>query len=309
MDTTVFILVVGVPLFKVVAEWIFFLIVRFMLIVGEVREDAQVAIMDKMLGERGGMSGVVMGTGSMPMDGWHWMWFQGMPICMERKTMTEDRHSYTKYVLYIIGEKRKKELDIVLCGSAENIQVRWIEAPNAFNLFSNTMRQEAPKAPYPWQEDVILRLIARYYSGGENISILLSGSPGKGKSSLAELLAARLRKDKNIDPIVVKTTITAKGLTFSALVRCPTPSEPVIVVLDEYYDLIKHAEGHLDGQSGEGCSLVKNRASMLALMDRFGKTKYVIVVATTNVPLCLLKEENNKEYIRKGRIEILEEVA
>jgi len=131
----------------------------------------------------------------------------------------------------------------------------------------------------------------------------VTGEQGIGKTALSDLFACAL-KAIGADPIVVKSfDPTAGMLTIDPIIEIPTSQSPVILLIDEYPNVIKASEETNKDNKKQG--LTNSRGSWLSLMDRLAEMPYLIVIATGNVKLA----ELDPAYVREGRFHIRKDIT
>lgn len=114
MDTPLFLMIDGTLLLLAIGKVLSFILIRLIFTICEIQDRVHVISMNKLLEKKEYKNGDVVETSFTPTDGWHWIWFNGMPIIMEKKTTVNAQSSDSKYILYIIGTERKRLLDNVL---------------------------------------------------------------------------------------------------------------------------------------------------------------------------------------------------
>lgn len=142
------------------------------------------------------------------------------------------------------------------------------------------------------------------YTTANKVSVLISGGPGVGKSTIGELLAAEMKKKLCVAPEVVKCLdLTAPGFLLEDALKTSTVTTPVILMLDEFDTTIDYAERDRskDGRSNEGISLANTPTSLLGLLDRMNKIHHFIIIATTNQTLAEMTSNKYERHTRNGR--------
>jgi hypothetical protein len=271
-------------------------LVSLMFHVTLVSDTRKVAMLDNLLGRSGYCSIRQSKAGSPPGDGIHAI---SKMVLSRTTTSSGNGNKSTAYTIYSLSSP-----NALLNGNPNDILTRWVYAPAPWRTSITDMYQAAPIAPRAWQKKVI-KDVFNAYTANNRASILMTGTPGSGKSRVAELIAVELKTKLSVEPIVIKNfDLTAKGCTIDDVIQFPTYNEPAIVVLDELDAFIKHAEARSDG-AGEGSSIAKNRSSLLSCLDRLNLSEFVILIASSNQ---IDIRVEHPAYTRTGRFDIHAEI-
>ncbi len=232
----------------------------------------------------------------VPSDGMHVL-RRGKSIVVARLQSAESsRGSTTKwYTLYIIGF-----IGCVEEKNAGTITVRYMDCPAAWRTITSSIQVRPPTAR-KWQRHAA-DILSKEFTKRGTASMIISGAPGIGKSTMGIVLAASLKR-RGLTPAVVQgLDLLAKGLSIDdATDPLPTKNEPLIIMLDEFDTAIEHALSSKKGDA-EAITMAESKGRLVALLDRLSSTIGVIVIATTNVPISEMREDPKKApFLRKGR--------
>lgn len=155
----------------------------------------------------------------------------------------------------------------------------------------------------------LLKKIIKIFLIQRNVKVLISGTPGTGKSVMGRIVKYYLDK-------VMKgyNSHVYEGLDFSVprfsldnqiLKKTLNPNKPSILVIDEVDIFFEQSLNPQAGRPFQGMAHASNRQSMLKTLDNIKDTPNVIAIYTTNVPLDTMKTKY-EAYIRTGRVDILE---
>jgi hypothetical protein len=222
----------------------------------------------------------------------------GILICIKNKRETEYISAYS-YNIYIIGPKSLVMWydDFIERTSDGDIEVCYCTQAALYRSNFTKMREIPLGNTRKWQGPVVDTMI-KDFRAHKRASCIITGDTGIGKTSIGSLISSQLKEHGlSKKPTVFFMDCTAKGFDIFSYIA-PTRDTVCILMLDEYDLIVAHAEGQKDGES-EGQSMAKSRSAWLGTMDRFAKTRYVIVVATTNVPI----ESIDSRYVRDGRFD------
>lgn len=259
----------------------------------------QQSIVDRELQLRGYCTNV---QDHKPGEGLHVIFSMSKLILFHKTARYSNQYNaawYT-YTVYIFGSSAHvKEFDrLIDSEEAGEVNVCYCSQVSLYNSSTMNLREIRLDVPKPWQKTVI-DMILNEFKRNRRTSIIISGESGTGKTSIGSILSTELKNlDSPIKSRVYFMDPTSKGFDlFRAII--PAIDDIVILMLDEYDAIVNHAEHELDGD-GEGSSMAKSRSSWLCVMDRLAKTRFVIVIATTNVSLDSIDER----YIRDGRFDL-----
>ncbi len=270
----------------------------------EARDISEIAALDAYLRIRGICS--VRRISGEPTDGLHFAFMRG-PIVARRSTggSEQNRGSQSSYRIYVIGRAARAKLHALLAADkGVSVETRYVYSPTTWRTESVTVPQRHRQIiTRDWQNDLVKTLLTDY-ERTNHASAIVMGKPGIGKSTIGYLVTLALGQEKGVRPVLVANLdLTTRGLLYDDVVR-PKPSReaPVVLMLDEYDQTVRHAERVDKSGKGESVSHAESKASLTGLLDRLAISDYVIVIATTN-DVELLKEKSFRPYTRKGRFD------
>lgn len=140
-------------------------------------------------------------------------------------------------------------------------------------------------------------------------SIIVSGKPGNGKSTIGILLAQRLLALKTIDKInfVDSWCPTDPGDTFENLYTkiSPTKSEPLIVMLEEVDGIVSNIHNNKIERHKNIPIPMRCKKDWNSFFDKFSNGRYphTYIILTTNQPFSFF-DTMDSSYLRENRITI-----
>jgi DNA replication protein DnaC len=298
-------------------------------------------IIDHLLSKKGYCSGRRYGIANLPEEGYHCVFIddekdtgsfknhkisfekskenRGISVlCKERYTSLVIIHKTTYivgggykdpvYYAYILGSDTVEKFGNIIMGEdkVDKVKIKYISfpTPEYCRVELDTFCLETE--PVIWQKKIISKIMQSYRMksriNNPHSSVLISGLPGTGKSTLPAFIARTMQREEMIEPkiCVVGPIMTSVGASLSRIFGETSPSFPTIIVMDEFDTICEFAEKA--ETTKEGACPAKNKASLLCLMDRIYKKANVICIYTTNLSL---EEMQTKypAYIRNNRIE------
>lgn len=192
---------------------------------------------------------------------------------------------------------------MIQAGAESDLIIEYASQISAHQTSFTRVKEMPLGTPRTWQADATNQIVGAFEKSGfgQRCSVLVSGPPGIGKTSLGTFVGMELIKRKmGVTPIVFFFDPTAKGFDFFAAL--PTGDEDIVVaMLDEYDAIVKYAESGVEQQgNSEYQSMARSENAWLAYLDRLGRTRKVILIATTNTPISELPQK----YVRPGRLDI-----
>ena len=213
--------------------------------------------------------------------------------------------------------KTVKKLEDISCNSDDDESVINIISENAthdtvitlvltgpsWGLFFNRIEMNLPRNQYKPNQLAIVKRVLDYFGKETRCSVLVTGRPGTGKSTIAFLLAIALNGElcKSYKP-------TMPGLEFSTLLSTAkqTKKKPLIVLLDEIDSTIKRISIGIPPHD-RYTIWIYDKESFNNLLDDIQKMTYVILIMTSNKT----KEEIDKSvdddsFFRDPRVNLFE---
>jgi DNA polymerase III delta prime subunit len=152
-----------------------------------------------------------------------------------------------------------------------------------------------------WQSAIIDQILSDYRDKKFS-STIISGPPGCGKTTLG-VLVARMIKSVGVEPeLVGNMDFQIPDMDLSSAYGHPSAVRPTILMLNEFDGAIKYAERSREGQNGasKNC-LADTPSSLLNAIDFMSKTRYLIIIATSNLKIKELTSGIYERYFRQGR--------
>jgi hypothetical protein len=144
-------------------------------------------------------------------------------------------------------------------------------------------------------------------------SVIISGKPGNGKSTIGILLAQRLITSISMSKIIEKVNFvdswcpTDPGDTFENLYTkiSPTKTEPLIVMLEEVDGIISNIHHNKIVRHKNIPIPMICKKDWNSFFDKFsnGRYPYTYIICTTNQPFSFF-DEIDTSYLRENRIHI-----
>lgn len=157
-----------------------------------------------------------------------------------------------------------------------------------------------PSNLYACQQKIVDNIFNNYKESGTQIH-LISGMPGKGKSSVARFLHLRFLKNKTKSYLLEGFNPSSLGLNYATHVfQGIRHTGPFILLLDEIDISMTHSK--LDNSSVPAVYHSKSKTDFCNFLDGFRDVPSLIVICTSNRSLADLNAEF-PEYLRKGRID------
>jgi SpoVK/Ycf46/Vps4 family AAA+-type ATPase len=135
------------------------------------------------------------------------------------------------------------------------------------------------------------------------LSIMLYGEPGVGKSTVGNLLASALNGSLAI------VDIMSRGLSVSNIYDqyANGVDKPLILITNEFetvLDKIYNKEKQIGGSKEEIVPLVHDKMSLNNFLDSLKQYAGIIFIATTNKPLEYYDSDEHKSHVRDGRFDL-----
>lgn len=251
----------------------------------------------KSMTENGGF---VMDVVPFPMDGiyiLHKKKQKGYMI-LQKETKEDDK----SYVIDIVGDYYNTIITDMLNGNADRVRVINCSVIND-HISVRTMDKPPLQQILPCQQTIVDYTINFYRdSKNKNITILISGQPGCGKSTVAFAIAQSMKKILSVDPYLIKGfNINCEEIQYHPVMNhySPKNSTPIILLLDEFDIAMGKADAPSDDNKGHAISA--NKTNLNNFLDSINDEQFLITIATTNLTLEQINEQF-AVYCRKGRM-------
>jgi len=214
-----------------------------------------------------------------------------------QKESKDDNQSYT---IDVVGDYYTKIIEGILNGNGDRVRVVNYSVIND-NIFARTMDKIPLQDIYGCQQTIVDYVINAYtLSHTKNITILISGPSGIGKSTVAFWIAQTMKKKLTVDPYLIKGfNVNCAEMQYHPIINhySPKSSSPAILLLDEFDIAMKNAN---IGSDKNPNAISANKTNLNNFLDAINDEQFLVTVATTNVPI---NDINNQfaVYCRKGR--------
>ena len=256
-----------------------------------------VASLDRIFFRYGWSSSRAMCEKLFPSDGIHVCLTIPGFIVGHRYRGGGERHNYTCYNMYVVSNSTLKTMMQMIRGDSNNMIVQYMYYPNQYRVNRAIVYEPVLKMSYAWQEQIANEIVMRFEVYG-HVGALLVGSPGLGKSKVADVVMAMLITKGSTPMLVRNFDALAPGCLIDESIGVPDVGEPTVLLINEYDSVAKKAESGTDDK--KNTCLAKDRASWLNCLDRFECTKGLIVIATANCEL----SQFDRAYVRTGRFDV-----
>lgn len=157
------------------------------------------------------------------------------------------------------------------------------------------------------QQNIIDKVVTCYKEKKKCV-IMISGSPGAGKSAMGILIAKELNGSlcKTYNP-----TNPGDNLENVYNQVNPTITNPLVLLIDEFDILLESFHNHQVVMHKNIPIEVYNKTTWNNLFDDINLMLYpnLIVILTTNLTKTIIEEKYDPSYIRKGRVDIIEQLS
>ncbi|AYV76977.1 MAG: hypothetical protein Barrevirus6_15 [Barrevirus sp.] len=237
-----------------------------------------------------------------PIDGIYCLIKDDSYLIAKRKTVKNNK----EYTIDTVGPYYEQKLKTILNGDAGRIRV--INCSIINDKINVRLINKLPMlAIHKSQETIINYVITEYKnSHNKNVTILISGNQGLGKSTVAFLIAQKLKADLNIDPYLIKGfNVMSNQMQYHPVIGHYSPEYkfPIILLLDEF-DLAMVRADQNDDNNDDGykdnLAIASNKTNLNNFLDAVNDESFMIMVATSNRTIQDIKN-TFPSYCRKGR--------
>jgi hypothetical protein len=215
-----------------------------------------------------------------------------------QKESIKNKHSYT---IDIVGAYYNNIIDNILNGNADRIRVLNCSVITE-QIFVRFMDKTPLQNIHPSQQTIIDYVIDTYSNSiTKNVTILITGVPGGGKSTVAFGITQIMKKRLAVDPYLVKGfNINCEEIQYHPIINqySPKDASPVILLLDEIDIALKNANSDKDDNKAHAISA--NKTNLNNFLDAINDEQFLITVATTNMDINQINNQYGV-YCRKGR--------
>ncbi len=221
----------------------------------------------------------------------------------------EQNDKETKYTIDFSGGHYFDQVKQILDGDANRIRV--VNCSILGGGMNVRLKNKPPlHTIHPSQQLIVDWTVNQYVeSQDKNVTILVSGEPGLGKSTLAFLISQRFKQDLGVDPYLIKGfNINSEEMQYHPIMNHYNPSNncPIILLLDEIDIALQRANAstiNVDPSKPmmqQSHAISGNKTNMNNFLDSINDESFLITVVTTNVPIEEMQEQYGV-YIRQGR--------
>lgn len=214
-----------------------------------------------------------------------------------------------RYLIDIVGSYYHDKVKEIINGDANTVRVAIVTVFND-GLNARVMNKAPIVGIYPSQQKISEYVIDTYKSKPtKNVSILVSGNSGLGKSTVATVIAQQLKVDLGVDPYLIKDlNLFTNQIQYHPIIAYYSPKKdtPVILLLNEIDIAMMHALNIDNNQQNGGnqnvLAIAANKTNMNNFLDAINDESFLITVMTTNVSI----DDMNANYgvfCRKGRFD------
>ncbi len=248
-----------------------------------------------------------------PMDGIYILMTKSGDSYMiaKRKTGKSDKESSTEksYIVDIVGDFYINKLKSILNGDANRIRVVNCTVINE-QINVRVMNKPPLSTIHKCQQTIVDFTINTYKNKADkNVTILVSGAPGLGKSTVAFLIAQKVKEELGVDPYLIKGfNVMSEQMQYHPVIGFYNPSNtcPIVLLLDEFDLAMKRADGlradggNDDNERDMSHAIAANKTNLNNFLDAVNDESFLIVVATSNMSIKDIKA-NFGVYCRAGR--------
>jgi hypothetical protein len=217
----------------------------------------------------------------------------------------ETHDSQKSYTIDVVGDHYKNIIEDILNGNADRVRVVNCSVVNE-QIFVRIMDKVPLQTMFPCQQTVVDYIINAYSaSKTKNITVLISGSAGIGKSTVAFGVAQMMKKRLSVDPYLIKGfNVNCDEMQYHPIINHYSPkySSPVVLLLDEFDIALANATTPPANNAGNNTAhaISANKTNLNNFLDSINDEQFLITIATTNIPLAQLTSTYGV-FCRKGR--------
>lgn len=224
---------------------------------------------------------------------------------LARKKLDENENQ--SYSIVYFGDKCKKNIDTLLYGDRNRVNVA-----NITIIDKNINGRKTNKMPITTiknSQKTCANEVIKLYNNRmkKNISVLISGVPGVGKTTIAFIVAQIMKEENGVDPCLLKGfNVFSDMIQFHPVIGHynPTSQCPIVLLLDEFDIAMKKS---CENNNKNLLAIAANKTNMNNFLDDINDEPYLITIATTNMSINDVVN-NYGVYVRKGRFDMHVEI-
>lgn len=218
-----------------------------------------------------------------------------------QKELVDNKISYT---IDIVDTYYNNIIGSILDGNADKVKVV-VCSVISNDMFVRSMEKIPPEKMYQSQEKIVNFIIDAYSTNNKNVTVLISGSPNCGKSTVALWLAQIMKRRLSVDPYLIKGfNLNCKAMQYHPIVNhySPKNNSPIILLLDEFDVAMNNtnSSNNNDNYNNNAIAISANKTNMNNFLDSINDEQYLITIATTNMTLANINK-HFAVYCRHGR--------
>lgn len=242
----------------------------------------------------------------IPIDGIYTLYDKKTENYLIAKKET-DKKDNTSYVIDTVGDFYYTKLYAIINGDANRIRV--VNCSIIANSINVRVLNKPPLTNmYNCQKTIVSYVVQAYNSKpNKNLTILISGLHGLGKSTVAFLIAQQIKIDLGVDPYLIKGfNVNSEEMQYHPIMGHYNPKNscPIILLLDEFdiaMNRTKQSQTNSERNSNLN-SISANKTNLNNFLDAINDESFLITVATTNMTISNINQQFDV-YCRKGRFD------
>lgn len=298
-------------------DFIFECLIRFFTVNIKISEDSMVRNIDTYLLSTNNNTNIELTPMKVPSNTWHIRWDCGILVAVryeiDRNYREANDHAYILYGVKYTVNRLLKKISNEMTNNEYCVKVANLDSTHGWRTSFMIQDELLPSVNmYKWQSEIVEHIAKVYLERihgnfkeypKKSVSALIMGPSNLGKSNVDRYLARYLQDNNSLNPIVVKGyDLTQEGLSLSDVWDLkPSKEAPVILTFDEIDKAFKNADKDEVSKDGSK-SLAQNKTTLNNLLDFLERSKYIIVLATTNETYQNL-QKTYPSYIREGRFD------
>lgn len=211
----------------------------------------------------------------------------------------------------------------LLCSDATRSE---LEKKDSIVPIENNIKDRMVELTFPWKHELIARpfpkkividspqqkaIVAQICDNIHlGVGALVSGTPGSGKTQIANIVTIELAR-RGLKPTIVSGfTPIVKGASLNKILRDIKPSakQPLILCFNEFDRMVKKVHDGKVANSEHFNICVSDKSELANFLDELGALQHVAFIATTNESLQWFAQEEYRYITRDGRFFLVKEL-